>query len=272
MACLTIDELYDATIDDLPDDLAAALNRVAPGVDIATLAEYPAESLHGLANSVKGGLFEIRVMEAVEDGSIGEVTLPEGASIRLAGFTQEGYDAEILNTNGDTIDVIQLKASDNSELVAEHLSRFPEIEVWATSEAAFSAIDRGLPALDTGITDAELSDHIGFALADQTSTTLGEVLYEVVPQLTLMLIAARWLAARRSGATPEEAKLIVLKEVRAALVLSTAAGLAAQLSGTDAVRVPVVLAARLLVARGRLASEAATQLRSLIPIIERARP
>lgn len=272
MAGLAIDEIHDATIDELPSDVADALTRVAPAVDIATLAEYPADGLNGLANSVKGGLFEARVAEAIEDGSLGEVTLLDGASLQLTGFTQEGYDAEILDANGDTMDVIQLKASDNADLVAEHLSRFPEIEVWTTSEAALDATERGLPAFDTGTSDADLSEHVGAAFADQTSTSLGEVLDEVIPQLTLVLVAARWLVARRAGATPEEAKIVAMKEVRAALVSSTAAGLAAHLTGTDAVRVPVVLTVRLLAARGRLASQTAAQLRTLAPIIERARP
>ncbi len=95
LAALSFDELRDAAIDDLPADIAEALRRAAPGVDLAEIVNYPAAGLEGLLNAVKGALFEQQVIEGLESGRLGDIALPEGATARLLAFTEPGVDVEI---------------------------------------------------------------------------------------------------------------------------------------------------------------------------------
>lgn len=260
-AVLSVDELLDAGIDELPPDVRAALERAAPGFDIRELEHYPQESIDGLVQTVKGALFEQEVAAGLVDGELGDVRLPSGAIPVLGDFTTPGSDL-VIQRDGDVLTQVQLKASASADDIAEHLRRFPEVDtVYATHEAALDAAVRGLQVEDTHLADADLVDRVASAFHDQASTSIGEVLDEVVPQLTLVLVLVEWAVLRRNGFDPAEASARARRRVADALIVSSAGGIASALSGTDGLRLPIVLSLRLLLAKER-------SVRSLVPRLE----
>lgn len=237
---LSLDELQDARLDDLPGDLVEALRRIDADFDLSTLASYPPAALHGLGNAAKGALFELQVADAVEAGNL---ELPEGAAeLRLVGdFRTPGFDAELLDEHGAVIDLVQLKASSDDAILLEHLRVHEDIDtIITTSEAATAA--GGLDGvIDSGISDAVISEAIAGGLTDAATTTGGEVLDELLPQLTYAILAAEagWKLMR--GVPVAEVVADLRTRATSATVVSVIAGLASLATGTDAVRVPVVL-------------------------------
>lgn len=242
-AAISVDELHDATVDELPAGVSTALERIAPGFDLDVLASYPQSAMDGLANAVKGALFELEVSQLVEAG---DIPLPEGVAefALVESFNTPGIDAQLFDAHGDLIDVVQLKASGSADLIAHHLQSHPEVtNVWTTSEAALDAGARGFEGVfDTGLSDVELAALVDEALGDQASTAFSEVVDEALPQLAFLLVGLQ-AAWRLSRGEPADSVLAdVRRRATSATALSVIAWLAAAATGSDAVRVPVVLA------------------------------
>lgn len=241
-AGLSLDELHDAAIDDLPAEIAEPLARVAPSFDISTIADYPPAALEGLGNAVKGALFELEVADAVLQG---DLELPEGVeAIRLVeDFGTPGFDAQLLDGDGLVIDVVQLKTSQTADIIAEHLERYPAIDqVWTSHEAAADAREHGATGVvDTGISDSHLDALVHDGLVDQATTSVGEVIDEFIPQLTYAIIAAQASWQLLQGVPANEVLARAKQRAGAATAVSAIAGVAATVTGTDLVRVPVVI-------------------------------
>lgn len=247
-----VDEIRDSTIDNLPGDLAAALHRVAPDFDLGALDAYPQAAMEGLANLIKGALFELRVAAGVSGGSIG---LPDGiAGFHLVdNFDMPGFDAEMLDSHGHLVDVVQLKASSHDSIIREALQKWPGIDHFmTTTEAATEAARHGIANVaDTGISDVALSHEVHGALLDQVSTSFGEVFDEIVPQITLVIIGAQMLRRLSKGEPRHEVFEWARSRAATATVTSTIAGVAAMATGTDAIRIPTVIG--LIITKGLLA-------------------
>ena len=237
----SMDEIHDATLDQLQPEVAEALARISPDFDLTVLEHYSPVALAGLGNAVKGALFELQVQAAADAGGL---QLPEGvAALRLVDdFANPAFDAEVLDANGDVIDVVQLKASSTADIVAGHLADHPDIAVWATHEAAVEATERGIDAVDTGLHDTVISRLVTTALMDQAGTSVGEILDELVPQITYGLIAARAGWRLLQGESPDEVIRGSAKRAGSATVVSSVAAVVSMATGTDLVRIPVVLA------------------------------
>jgi len=109
--------------------------------------------LQGLANNVKGIYHELLVEEGInstDDGLTAEV------------FPNTNHPgADIVIKNGDQIiKEVQLKATDNIELVERHLDRYPEIPVAATTEVA----EKIEGVHDTGFLDSNLEREVSSTL------------------------------------------------------------------------------------------------------------
>lgn len=191
---------------------------------------------------MKGALFELQVADAVADG---EIHLAHGVEeIHLVeDFANPGYDAELIDAHGNVVDIIQLKTSQTADIIAEHLDRHPDIDdVWTSHEAAVDAADRGIDGVvDTQISDGHLSALVHDALADQASTSFGEVMDEVIPQITYAIIAAQAGWRILQGAPAAEVIAGAKHRAGTATTVSAVAGLASMATGTDLVRVPVVI-------------------------------
>ncbi|MYC38788.1 MAG: hypothetical protein F4X66_18045 [Chloroflexi bacterium] len=99
--------------------LLAAFERGHPRVDPATLADRSAEQIQGYVNNTKGIYFEVLVRDRLNDGeTVGELQLEPGQVARLADSSnQPGWDLEIADRNGETVEQIQLKATEDLSYV-----------------------------------------------------------------------------------------------------------------------------------------------------------
>jgi len=240
------DELHDASIDNLPGEIAEALERFAPGFDLSLLDTYPQAALDGLTNALKGALFELKVADGIEAGSI---PIPDGAAgfHLVDDFGTPGFDANLLDSHGHVIEVVQLKTSSSDHIIREALRKYPGIDHFmASHEAATAAAQHGIPhVVDTGISDAALSHSVAGALVDQTTTSASDVFDEIIPQITYAIIAGQLAYKIYKGTPRSEAVGWARDRLKDATVTSVIAGLAATATGTDAVRIPTVLGIRL---------------------------
>ncbi|EED34890.1 conserved hypothetical protein [Luminiphilus syltensis NOR5-1B] len=140
--------LHDAS----ENDLANYLSSLTP------------EQLRGVANSVKGIYHEMRWIE--EYNAIHTDTY----AVLHESTVHRGADVQIRSSDShEVIEEYQLKATGSGGYVREHLERYPDIEVLATSEvaAAVSEVD------SSGFSNSGLSETTGNvfdAVADNTIT------------------------------------------------------------------------------------------------------
>ena len=134
-----------------------ALRRSKSSLSDATpeeLAEYingfkEPERLQGVLNNVKGIYHELLFAHA-------ENTDGDNLSARLFDNTNHpGADLEFL-MDGEVVREIQLKSTTDYSHLAEHLKRYPDIELFATSEIANTTPY----AQSTGYADSELTDDV----------------------------------------------------------------------------------------------------------------
>lgn len=133
-----------------------ALRRSAKDLNDATtgeLAEYltalSPEQLRGVVSNVKGIYHELLFVHA-ENIDADEI------SARVFEATNHpGADVEFV-VNGNAIHAVQLKAVTSPDAIFEHLVRYPDVEVIATSEVA-NAIDG---VTSSGFSNAQLSEDV----------------------------------------------------------------------------------------------------------------
>jgi len=121
-----------------------------------------ADELIGFVSGVKGKLFEIELVDHLNDGH-----LPEGMHAALApSATQPGYDITVTNEQGQAVDFIQAKATESAEYVKDALERYPDIDVTTTTEVHAQLVARGIGHVtDSGISEAVLQGKIEAAAA-----------------------------------------------------------------------------------------------------------
>jgi hypothetical protein len=171
-------------------EVAQNPSRVPPEVERAFGLAYPgltargetfsevvnrlsADELVGFVSSVKGKLFEIELVEHLNDGH-----LPEGMRAALApSATQPGYDIRVTNEHGHVVDVIQAKATESVEYVKDALERYPDIDVTTTTEVHAQLVARGIGQVtDSGISEAVLQGKIEAAAAGGHLIDAGDVM------------------------------------------------------------------------------------------------
>lgn len=151
----------------------------------AELGEYlqtmSPEQLGGIASNVKGIFHEMLVTQA-ENADSDEV---------IAQFFEAtnhpGSDLEFI-LDGEVIREVQLKAVQSPAAIVEHFSRYPDIDVMATSEA-YSALGGafGDRVADSGISNTEITQVARETLEKLAGEDLGDLVQDGV--LTSVLIA-----------------------------------------------------------------------------------
>lgn len=130
-------------------------NNSLSDASLPELGEYlstmNSEQLKGLGNNIKGIFHELKYVEnfnAENDDLYAE----------LFGDTNHaGSDVVIRDSKThEIVEELQLKATDSSSYVAEHISRYPDIDVAATCEVA----DKIGGIRSTGISNAEITQSI----------------------------------------------------------------------------------------------------------------
>ena len=122
------------------------------------LSGYEEESLSGVLANVKGIYHEL-IFEHSEnyDG--------DGITARLFEQTNHpGADVEFI-MNGEVISQVQLKAVMNKDLILKHFEKYPNIEVYATSEVASElegVVDSGFSNKELEASVYEFAEQFGF--------------------------------------------------------------------------------------------------------------
>lgn len=181
----------DQPFDELDPLLQRAINDTNPGLTENRWFELGDEERMGAINAAKGKYFEYLVADRLNDGQqVGDVVLADGQHAVLAeSMTQPGWDMQIVDSNGDVVSYLQLKATESSGYIREALDRYPDIQILASSEVAERAYD-GHVVLDSGISDVRLMEQLGTSI-DIADTSITEQFADYVsPLLPLMAITA----------------------------------------------------------------------------------
>ena len=119
-ADIGVDDLINLGLEpESNSQLLKAFELQYSNVDLESLVGRSSESLDGFVNGVKGKYFEVLVEERLNAGeTVGELQLEPGQVARLAESpTQRGWDLEIVDRNGETVEEIQLKATEDLSYV-----------------------------------------------------------------------------------------------------------------------------------------------------------
>ena len=154
--------------------LLEAFRLQYPHVDPASLAGRSANELSGFVNGVKGKYFEVLVAERLNAGdTVGELQLEPGQVARLADSpNQAGWDLEIVDRNGDTVEQIQLKATENLSYVKEALDKYPDIRVAVPEEIDSESHD----IIGTNISQSVLEETTEDQLAELSEGAISNAL------------------------------------------------------------------------------------------------
>lgn len=120
------------------------------------------DQLVGLLSGVKGKLFELQLVE-----HLNENVLPAGQEAVLAqSSTQAGWDIRVLDDGGNTVDLIQAKATESAQYVQDAMERYPSVDVTTTSEvhAQLAALNMAEGAVNSGISNAALEAQLQAAM------------------------------------------------------------------------------------------------------------
>lgn len=161
-------------VEDIDPLLLKAIQDTNPSLNESELFALGGDALQGAVNTAKGKYFEYLVAQKLNAGEqVGPLLLEPGQTAVVAeSMNQPGWDLRIVGEGGNTVDYLQLKATDSVGYIKSALERYPDIQILATGEVA----DSGL-VLDSGITDADLREHVGVAI-DAVDTSLAESFWE----------------------------------------------------------------------------------------------
>ena len=173
----------DFSLDDLttlglePDanpQLIEAFQLQYPNVELASLSERSGEALEGFVSGVKGKYFEVLVRDKLNNGeTLGELQLELGQVARLAESpTQQGWDLEIIDRQGETIEQIQLKATESMSYVRDALEKYPDFRVAVPEELESTSHE----ILGTGISDSELEEAAEEHIAELSEGAIADAL------------------------------------------------------------------------------------------------
>lgn len=170
-------------VEDIDPLLLKAIRDTNPSLEESKLFALSGDALQGAVNTAKGKYFEYLVVDNLNAGEqVGPLLLEPGQTAVVAdSMNQPGWDLRILGEDGTTVEYLQLKVTDSVGYIKTALDRYPDIQILATGEVS----DSGL-VLDSGITDAELREHVGAAI-DTVDVSLSEsFLYHFHPLLPLV--------------------------------------------------------------------------------------
>lgn len=132
------------------------------------VARMSSDGLVGLVSGVKGKLFELELVEHLNNGG-----LPDGYHAEIAGSaTQPGWDIRVLDESGQVSELLQAKATESAQYVQEALRRYPDIDVTTTTEvhAQLTAMGLAENVRSSGISEAALQAKVEAAAAHSSAT------------------------------------------------------------------------------------------------------
>jgi hypothetical protein len=239
--------------------LLEALERSS--VSVENLQSSDVDTLVNELNKATGAAFELDVQESIRAG---ELAVPPGTTrVELVSFTNPGADFRFLDADGNTIDLMNTKASLGHEVIARHFAEHPDVRyVFATHEAAESAAQAGfevvdglggsLPVsegplvVDTGKSAQEFRDAFQEFVTDgdggvlDSSDVVGII--EYLPFFTVGYVAYRAYRRHKRGMPLAQKKVALLRDsIRSGSAYAVAVGLQ-----SVGVPIPVILTGAML--------------------------
>jgi len=181
------------------------------------LEDMGPEQLKGLANNVKGIYHELLFVDDYNSShqdtyaELYEATNHPGADVRI-----------LSRESGELIEELQLKATDNADLIQEHFERYPDIKVVATEEIAATT---GL-AGSSGISNPEITDQTDSTLDGLADNTIMDRATES-GELAVLIKGGREALRALSG--EKTANQAAKDTVKAATVVATSTAIVAYL-------------------------------------------
>jgi hypothetical protein len=129
----------------VPEDVERAFDLAYPELTQTesfadAVSRMSSDELTGLVSGVKGKLFEIELVDHLNNGG-----LPDGFHAAMAeSATQPGWDIQITDANGQVSELLQAKATESASYVQDALERYPSIDVTTTSEVHGQLLAMGL--------------------------------------------------------------------------------------------------------------------------------
>ncbi len=191
---VTLDDVTTLGLEpDANPQLLEAFRLQYPNVDPSSLLGRSAKELGGFANGVKGKYFEVLVRDELNAGeTVGELKWEAGQVARLAESpTQPGWDLEIIDRHGETVEQIQLKATESMSYVREALEKYPDIRVAVPQDFDSSSPE----IIGTGISHSQLKhvterqlEELSEGAAANVLHTTAEFAVDVIPVGSMLVI------------------------------------------------------------------------------------
>ncbi len=164
---------------------------------VEKLAKVGADSedkQRGFLNLLKGKYFEVKVKDRFNDGlNTGDLVPGPGQTAQLAADpTQPGWDLKILNADGSTDELLQLKATDSLKPISDALTKSPEFRVLATDEGVDKAVASLINpenVLRSGISDVQIESEVAAPLEPLLDSQLEDFLEAAAPGLPFIIIS-----------------------------------------------------------------------------------
>ncbi len=190
MSSVSISQSASFDVGSLSPQTLEAFSLAYPGHDPQSLVAVTDEQLQGYLAAWKGKLFEVIVRDRLNAGeSVGPLTLSAGQTAELAtSTTQRGWDLRILDDSGETVDKLQLKATESLAYIKHALEKYPRIDVYATDEVVRGAADLGDHIYASGVSLDEVHSHLASPLAELNESPVGELTDSVFPWMPLVVI------------------------------------------------------------------------------------
>lgn len=172
-------------------EMQEAWSLAFPSTSMNVLENASPEQMSGYLNVWKGKLFEVELRDSLNNGEwVGDIHLDPGQEAVLANSpTQPGWDLQILDDDGNVVDVLQAKATNSLSYVKDALERYPDIDIVTTSEVLQNGSDQIFTHIHgSSITDAQLQKAIESPLQELTDSSFVNFLESVAPFLPFAVI------------------------------------------------------------------------------------
>ena len=250
-ADVSVDSILNLGLE--PDDHSQvwrAFSSQYPNVDRESLRGASEERLQGIANGIKGKLFEIKVVDRLNNGeSVGELALGRGQFARPATSpTQEGWDVKFENADGSVAEQLQLKTSKTPSYIRSAFDEHPDIRIAVTSEVDATA--ENLVGTDISLQSMEKQvrrqvDEAGEGPIENALDQTAELAFDSIPIVSTAFVVAiegrRVLMGRQSI---EEAMQRAARRIGKATLFSTLGATLVAL-GAGVISVPTSVAGRI---------------------------
>ena len=231
-------------------------SRMTLAERLAQLGDSSEDGRRGFLSLLKGKYFEVVARDRLNAGQrVGDVILGPGQTAQLAiGPTQPGWDLGIINADGSTDELLQLKATNYLKPISDALAASPEFRVLATDEGADQALNNLLnpDVLRSGISDAQLESEVAAPIEPLLDTQFENLLEVVAPGLPFVLIGltegTKVLMGRQAFELAAHRSLERASKTGAAM----AVGGLAVLVGAGVVSLPAIFLTRIGIDRFRI--------------------